>query len=199
MKKKHIICFAFIPNNDYNIMPLKISFLLLSFTLYFTVNGFFFDDDTMHHIYVSEGTYNIFNQISIILYSSIISLIIQQTLKLLCLSESDIINIKDEKQFGKAFKKSKSVKKCLMAKFIIFYMLGFPLMLFFWYFITCFCEVYRNTQLILIKDTFASFGISMLYPFAINLLPGIFRITALRSLKQNKKCIYKVGLIVSIF
>ena len=199
IKKKHIICFAFIPNNDYNVMALKISLLLISFSLYFTVNGFFFTDDTMHSIYVSEGATNIFNQISIIFYSFIVSLIVQQTLRLLCLSESDILNIKSEKDFTIAFKKSKSVKKCLSIKFIIFYILGFVLMLFFWYFITCFCAVFHNTQLILTKDTFVSFGISLLYPFAINLLPGIFRISAIRSIKKDKKCIYKFGLLVALF
>ena len=199
IKKKHLICFAFIPSNDYNVMALKISFFLISFSLYFTVNGLFFTDDTMHSIYVSEGTFNIFNQISIIIYSSLISLVIQQILRLLCLSENDIINIKREKDFGAAFKKSKTVKECLTIKFIIFYILGFLLMLFFWYFITCFCAVYHNTQLILIKDTFVSFAISMLYPFEINLLPGIFRISSLRAVKKDKNCIYKFGLIVALF
>ena len=180
-------------------MALKISLLLIAFSLYFTVNGFFFTDNTMHSIYVSEGTSNIFNEISIIFYSSFVSLIVQQTLRLLCLSENDIIHIKNEKESGIAFKKSKKVKKCLSIKFIIFYILGFALMLFFWYFITCFCAVFHNTQLILIKDTFASFGISLLYPFAINLFPGIFRISALRSLKQDKKCIYNFGLLVALF
>ena len=78
-------------------------------------------------------------------------------------------------------------------------MLGFCLMVFCWYFITCFCAVYHNTQVILIKDTFISFAISMIYPFGINLLPGIFRISALRDPNKNKKCIYKIGLLVALF
>ena len=63
-------------------------------------------------------------------------------------------------------------------------------MLFFWYFISCFCAVYNNTQIILFKDTLISFALSMLYPFGLNLLPGIFRIPALRSKKKDKKCLY---------
>jgi hypothetical protein len=64
-------------------------------------------------------------------------------------------------------------------------------MLFFWYFISCFCAVYKNTQLILIKDTLLSFALSMLYPFGLNLLPGIFRIPALRAERKDKNCLYK--------
>ena len=199
LKKKHLIFFAFIPSNDYNIMSIKICFFIISFSLYFSINGFFFTDDTMHDIYASNGSFSIFNQLSKILYSSLISLVIQYILKLLCLSENNLLNIKRENNFELVMKKSKTIKNCLLIKFIIFYILGFCLMIFCWYFITCFCAVYHNTQIILIKDTFISFAISMIYPFGINLLPGIFRIPALKDPKKNKRCIYKVGLFVALF
>ena len=153
----------------------------------------------MHDIYASNGSFSIFNQLSKILYSSLISLVIQYILKLLCLSENNLLNIKRENNFELVMKKSKTIKNCLLIKFIIFYILGFCLMIFCWYFITCFCAVYHNTQIILIKDTFISFAISMIYPFGINLLPGIFRIPALKDPKKNKRCIYKVGLFVALF
>ena len=58
-------------------------------------------------------------------------------------------------------------------------------MAFFWYFISAFCSVYKNTQIILIKDTLISFTISMIYPFGLNLLPGMFRIPSLRDEKKK--------------
>ena len=73
LKKKQLILFSFYPNNDYNLIILKISLFLLSFSLYFTINGFFFNDDTMHKIYENESSFDILNQISIIIYSSLIS------------------------------------------------------------------------------------------------------------------------------
>ena len=199
LKKKHLIIFSFIPIDDYNILSLKISLFLMIFSLYFTVNGFFFNDDTMHDIYKSNGTFNIINQISIILYSSLISTLIQQILKLLCLSENSILKIKKENQLMIAMKKSRNIEKCLKIKFIIFYIFSFLLIIFCWYFITCFCAVYQNTQIILIKDTFISFAISMIYPFCINFIPGLFRIPALRDLQKDKKCIYKFRLFVALF
>ena len=71
-------------------------------------------------------------------------------------------------------------------------------MLFFWYFISCFCAVYENTQKILIKDTLVSFALSMVYPFGLNLLPGFFRIPALRDEKADKKCLYKISTYVAL-
>ena len=43
------------------------------FTLNLTVNALFFNDDTMHEIYIDEGKFNLIYQISQIIYSSIIS------------------------------------------------------------------------------------------------------------------------------
>ena len=93
---------------------------------------------------------------------------------------------------------SKSIKRCIIIKFIIFFILNSLFLLFFWYFISCFCAVYKNTQMILIKDTLVSFGLSMLYPFGLNLLPGILRIPALRSVKKDKKCLYKTSTLVAL-
>ena len=117
-------------------------------------------------------------------------------LKILSLSQKDILRIKKEKNNKIAMKKSKQIKHFLQIKFIIFFILSFLLLLFFWYFISCFCGVYKNTQKILIKDTLLSFGLSMIYPIGLNLLPGIFRIPSLKS--KNKKCMYEASRIIAL-
>jgi hypothetical protein len=38
----------------------------------------------------------------------------------------------------------------------------------------------------------------MLYPFGLNLLPGFFRIPALRAKQKDKKCLYKFSNIISL-
>ena len=185
LKKKHLILFAFFPSNDYNIATIKISLFILSFALYFTINGFFFSDETMHKIYKDNGVFDILFQIPQILYSTVISALINMILKQLSLSENSILSIKEEKDWIKAVEKSKKIEKCLKIKFIIFFILSSLFMIFFWYFISCFCAVYTNTQIILIKDTLFSFGLSMIYPFGLNLIPGFFRFPALRAEKKR--------------
>ena len=59
-----------------------------------------------------------------------------------------------------------------------------------------FCAIYSNTQNHLNKDTLISFGLSLIYPIGIYLLPGIFRIIALSS--NKRKCIYKICLILQM-
>ena len=71
-------------------------------------------------------------------------------------------------------------------------------MILFWYYIGCFCAVYKNTQVILLKDTLSSFLLSLIYPLLINLIPGIFRIYALRAEKKDKKFMYKISLMIQL-
>ena len=159
---------------------------------------FFFSDSTMHKVYVNNGEYNIIYQIPQILYSSLVSFVINNLLKYLSLSEKSIFELKKVNNKKVITSRSEEIKKCLKIKLIIYFILGFLLMLFFWYFISTFCAVYSNTQLILLKNTLISFSISMIYPFGYSLLPVIFRIPALRAKNQDKECMYKLSGIFSL-
>ena len=198
LKKKQLFLFTFWPTNDYNIYAIKVSLFLLSFGLYFTINGFFFTDDTMHKLYVDQGKYNILLQLPQILFSTVISAVINVLLKMLSLTEKNILSLKQEKETMKIMDKTKTIGKCLRIKFIIYFSLSIIFMLFFWYFISCFCAVYKNTQIVLIKDTLISFVLSMVYPFGLNLLPGLFRIPALRAFKKDKGYRYKISQYVAL-
>ena len=93
-------------------------------------------------------------------------------------------------------KKEKKVIKILIYKFISFFIISTIFVIFFLYYISCFCAIYSNTQIHLIKDTFISFGLSMLTPFILCLLPGIFRIPSLR--KSGRETMYKFSKILQL-
>ena len=198
LKKKQLLFFTFCPAKDYNLLTIKLCLFLLSFSLYFTINGFFFSDETMHKVYEDNGNYNIIYQLPQIFYSSIVPAIINMIIKHLALSEKSILEIKEKQDIKDIMDFAKNIKNILLFRFIIFFLLFFILSFFFWYFITCFCAVYINTQIILFKDTFISFGLSMSYPFLLYFIPGIFRIPSLRAIKKDKECFYKVGYIIAL-
>ena len=199
LKKKQLILFIIISNDDYNLITIKIALFFLSFSLFISLNGFFFSDSTMHLLYENNGCYNIINQIPIICYSTLITTVINIIMRNLSLSENNMLEIKHENSAKRAEERAKVAWPCIKIKILIFFILSFLLMIFFWYFISRFCGVYKNTQIILIKDTILSFGLSMLYPFGLNLIPGIFRIPSLRASKKDKECLYKVSLAISLF
>ena len=198
IKRKHLILFTFIPSNDYNLTQIKICLLILSFSLYFTINGFFFTDETMNKIYVDNGYYDILYQLPQVLYSTLISAIINTIFKRLSLSENLLLSIKQENDIKIAKERAVNIRKNLKIRILFFFIISFLFNIFFWYFISCFCAVYKNTQIILIKDTLLSFAISMIYPFVLYLIPGIFRIPALRATKKDKKCLYNLGNLIAL-
>ena len=152
----------------------------------------------MHKVYKDKGEYDIIDQIPQIVFTTLISSAINIILRTLSLSEKSIIEIKQSLEIKRTLDKAKSIESCLKIKLTIYFGFSFLIMVFFWYFISCFCAVYINTQIILIKDTLMSFALSMIYPFAINFLPGIFRIPALRAKFKNKECLYKFSTILAL-
>ena len=201
LKQKHLILFTFISKNDYNLLINKLSLFIFSFSLYFTVNTLFFDNDTIHKNYINKGNLKFIYNILHIIYSTLISSTITILMKLLALSNNSIIklkNIKNNKR-KKALEKTTKLINQLYCKFNIFYLISFLLLDLFWYFISAFCAVYNNSQILLFENTLTSFGLSLIYPFGLNLLPGIFRIPALRAKEKNKNCLYSFANFISIF
>ena len=141
----------------------------------------------MHKIYEDKGKFNFLYQLPKIIYSSLISFVLNMLLKLLALSESDILGFKGNKNDKNVEQRSTDLNNKLHIKFVVYFIISSVFVLFFWPYISMFCAIYQNTQIHLIKDTLISFGLSLLYPFGICLLPGLFRIPSLsdKKIKEN--------------
>ena len=197
LKTKHMIIFTFLNCSDYNSQLIKSCFFLFSFGLYYTINGLFFNDSNIHKIYEDKGKFNLLYQIPKIVYSTIISIIINSLIKYLSTTEKDIIVFKKNQKEDINNKKLKLLN-CLVIKFIFFFILSFLFLIFFWLYLGCFCCVYRNTQVHLIKDTLISFGLSFIYPLVINLIPGLIRIPALKKNESNSEILYKLSKLIQL-
>ena len=92
-------------------------------------------------------------------------------------------------------KKYNKLIKILEIKYTFFYIISFLLLFLYWYYVTCFCGIYRNTQIHLLKDSLFSFITSLITPFGIYLLPGIFRIWAL---KQKSEVLFRFSKILQM-
>ena len=186
--RKNIILFSFLSNNDYNLIYIKICIFIISFSLYITVNALFFTDETMHKIYKDKGIFNFIFQLPKIIYSTIISSIINILIKYLALSEKNILSLKKN---IKNIKKKKQIKDevnktilYLNIKFNMFFISGSIFLIIFWYYVAVFCAVYKNTQITLIKNSVTSFSFSLVYPFILNFIPALLRIISIK-IKDN--------------
>ena len=199
VKTKHPIIFSFIHDGDYNSKIIKINLFFQSFVVYYTVTALFYNDDTMHQIYKKKGAYDLEYEIPKIIYSSLISISLNLPLKLLALSNDNILDFKNTKSTENIELKYKQLNDKLKIKFILYFIISFIFLILFWYYLSMFCAIYRNTQIHLIKDTLISFALSLIYPFAIYLLPGIFRIAALSNPKNKREYLYKFSNILQLF
>ena len=178
-------------------MVIKFCIFLFTFSLYYTINALFYTDSTFHTIYLEKGEYDFIYQLPKIIYSSLISFFINIIIKNLSLSEKSILKFKRDESIQNTNMKMKELMDCLKIRFILFFIISFLFLFFFWFYLSCFCIVYKNTQLHLIKDKLTSFGISLLYPLGLYLLPGIFRIPALKD--SNNKCMYNFSIFIQLF
>ena len=194
LKINHNIFFLFNSDN-LNSKIIKISIFIFNLSSLITVNTLFFTDSTMHKIYIDKGSFNFIYQLPQTIYSAIITGILDSIIKFLGFSESNILELK-RGNINNINKREKDLIHILKIKFIIFYSINFILITLFWYYVTCFCGIYRNTQIHLFKDTLLSFITSSIIPFIKYLFPGIFRICGL---KRKNKFIYKVSKILQKF
>ena len=199
IKSKQLFIFTFCSFNDYNSGIVKKFMLFLSFALHYTANALFFTESTMHQIYEDEGKFNFKYQISHILYSSLISIfILRLMLQILVLTDKDILEVKQQQTKTLAINMKSKKLKCMKIKFAIFFILNFILLGLFWYYLTCFNAIYKNTQVYLIKNTFISFGFSLFYPFIINIFPTIFRMSSIHSSTKDQEYTYKLSQIIQM-
>ena len=94
LKEKHIFIFAFFNNNDYNSRIIKIDSFFNEFSTFYIVNALFYDDNTMHNIYIKKGSFDLEYQLPKIVYSSLISLALNTLLIIFYLSSNNIIKLK---------------------------------------------------------------------------------------------------------
>ena len=199
LQNKQLFIFTFCSFNDYNSGVIKKFMFFLSFALHYTVNALFFTENNFHQIYIDDGQFNFGYQFPYILISAIIAnLIMRLMLHFLVLTDKDVLMVKLQEKKELAIDMKQKVLKYIVIKFSIFFVLNFILLVLFWYYLTCFNAVYSNTQIYLIENTFISFGLSLFYPFVVNIIPMILRNSALHSDDKKRSCLYKASQIIQV-
>ena len=103
---------------------------------------------------------------------------------------------KEEKNDERIFKILRKMRR----KLIGFFIFTFLLFLFHWYFISAFCAVYQNTQIIFLRDSGISILTSLVDPFIIYAITCILRAISLCKCCKKKLCfIYKLSDLIPIF
>ena len=112
IKYKQIIAFTFCSFNDYNSGIIKKMIFFISFALHYTINALFFDDTTMHQIFLDKGKFNFKYQLPKIMISAASStFVLRIMLQTLVLTDNNILQVKYQSTKNLALKKKLEVLK----------------------------------------------------------------------------------------
>ena len=187
----HIILNVFFRRNDYNLFVVKLGLLFMTFPINLTFNIFFYTNKSIKLSYIrSMDDISIFwSNISNTIYSSIISSTLLIILKLICLTHNSVKELRKIKDVGFARKKSVGILKCIKIRVTIYFILSLAFLVIFGFYNLCFCAIFENTQVEIVKSTFTSWFISLLYPFIICFFTSCFRSLAF---KYKNGCLYGI-------
>ena len=197
LRREHLIIFTFITKDDHNINLVKYARFIFLLCTDMAMNVFFFSDETMHKMFLDYGKYNFVQQIPQIIYSTIVSQIIEIFICYLSLTDKHYYEIKDCQNVTRQV--IIRIMKCIEMKIVYFFLFTILMFVFYWYLIACFCAVYHNTQKAFIKDSISSFVLSSITPFIIYSIPSLLRIISLKNKKYKLECIFKLSNLIPFF
>ena len=200
IKINHIILNTFFRCEDYNLFTVKLGLLLFLFPLNLTFNAFFFTSKEIQSVYINKISDISINWKNLVrsFSSSIISSIILVFLKLICLTHNSIRELKKNKSLESAKKQSISILRCVKFRICLYYIFSFIFLLIFGFYVSCFCAIFENTQLLLIETMAISWFLSLIYPFVVCFLTSIFRKGSLTCGKKGISCCYRINKILQL-
>ena len=213
---KENILNTFFFKSPLEIKSLNLSLFIFTYSSDFAMNALFYFNDNISDKYHYEGDslyYFIFvNNITISVFSTVFSYLLVKLLNVLTNSKYSIESLfrEEERKMrkNKNYIVNKSTKKIIYnnllkiykymkIKIICYIVIEFSIMIFFLYFITAFCEVYKDTQNSWLFDSFISFLLSILFELIISFLISILYILAMKTkiqfLYNLVMFLYKIG------
>ena len=196
--REHYVIFTFISRNDYNLFYVKIERFFIIICTEMTMNGMFFVHETMYK--KKTGNTSFAQKIPQIIFSLLVSHAIEVLLCYLGMTDKHYYDIKALPKKQKNDQRVFDILKCMKRKLIGFYIFTFIVFLFHWYFISAFCAVYQNTQVIFLRDSAISILVSLIDPFFIYGITCILRAISLaKCCKKKIVCVYKLSELIPIF
>ena len=155
------------------------------------MNLFFFTNKNIQVNYVREldDISMFWSNIANTVYSSILANALLIILKFICLTHNSVRTLRKMRDVQQAKEKSICILRCIKIRILIYYLLSFAFLVIFGFYVLCFCAVFENTQIELIKATFTSWLMSLIYPFIICFFTSLIRRFAF---EWESSCLYKV-------
>ena len=198
LREKNKIISIFLNDKDYNIYTVKIALFIFDFNCSLTVNALFFNDEAIHEINQDEGSFKLSTQISIIVYSAVISIALSFPIQLLAFTHKNIIELRYYKDIKKAQDNIPKLVGTLKKRIIAFFIIIIIFDIIFFYYITAFCTVYSIIQIHMIRSTLMSFLLTNSYSIILYMVSSFIRIFSLKKKSRFRFLLYLISWIISL-
>ena len=173
--------------------PNKYEFLCISLTLYlfcvsvdFTFNSILFTDDVISSTYHNGGQMNYALTLGLSVISNVLGSIVSFFFVRLSLHSQFFETIEKEvKEEVDYLKLCKEVYKKIRIRLGVFYTMIFVFFLFFWYYVTIFCIVYKGSQKFWLKDCVNGIFFEFLFVASVSVIASVLRSFALSTQSKN--------------
>ena len=200
IKRDELFIFTFLSWNDYNLFYVKIERFFFIILNIMAMNAFLFPDKSIHLYFLNGVKFDFTQHILQIVLSIIITHVIEILLCYLSLTDRSIYQIKGLAKHEENKEKIFEIMNKMKIKLLIFFFSIFLVSIFYWYFISAFCAVYKNTQKIFIIVCVISLLIFLIDPFIVYALVTLVRFLSIKRINNKKvKCLYTISRIFPIF
>ena len=202
-------------NPPLELKPLRFSIFIFSYACDIALNALFYLSDNISDRYQYEGEnllfFSIVNNMIISAISTLVSYFLILFFQSLTQSNEKIENIFREEENmlknDKNYKVKETTKikieneilkilKCLKIKIFCFIILESVFMIFFFYYVTAFCDVYKSTQTSWLLDCVTSYFISLIITISVSI---IFSALYKLSIIYKLKFLYKIVIFIYSF
>ena len=195
---------TFVLKSPLEIKSLRISLFLFNYSCDFALNAFFYSNQKISDKYHYTGNnllwFSLINNLLISFSSALFSIILVGLLNILTNSKREIKMV-----FKQDLKNNSNSKKIviktllkiyfkLKIKIICYIILEFLIILFFFYYVTGFCIIYKETQFNWLLDSIVSFLLSIIIKLIISFIITIFYFI---SLKFRLRVLYNIIIFIS--
>ena len=195
--ESQIILSTFFTENYLDLFIIKLSFFLCTFQISFFLNALFYTDEYISNAYHNDGILDFFTGLPKSIYSFVSTLIITNLLKILSNSKSEFLKIirhkKNVEEENYIILVKNKLKK-LSCKLFIYFTFVFLLGLFFLYYVSSFCAVYKYSQKYWFIGCLESFAIDSLVSFIVCILLSTLRYIAIH---KQIKCLYVFAYLIN--
>ena len=197
IRKKHRIISLLIKKDVYDVFSIKLSLLILSYTIdFFVTTLFFFNSEIRKLFHIKkhlEPIYIIFMGIACILISTFLIKVIDYLMEYRTNFRRYEILQKYENDRSNYFSSLNGMIKSFKQKMIIYYVLMIAFSIFVWYMVSAFIATYYNTKLIWGSMIGINIGLSNIFPFLYYFLGVLFQY---KGIHNESYRMYKFGLIM---